>query len=160
MKGICLIWSRGRHFSPSLPGDRYLNLGSKSDHRAEISGNIVRYDALAPRPEVLRSFLSLYANNVFWVLFPAQVQVFKNQFIFHLRAIEKLQFSLIFKIVLFFVYFLGFFFCFVFGERFFCIDKMVLEILNTHIAKISVVSCLFLADPPQNRPFFLPFCLL
>ena len=28
MKGICLLWSRGRHFSPSLPGDRYLNLGS------------------------------------------------------------------------------------------------------------------------------------
>ena len=55
MKGICHIWSRGRHFSPSLPGDRYLKLGSKSDHRAEISGNIVRYDALAQRPEVLRS---------------------------------------------------------------------------------------------------------
>ena len=28
MKGICHIWSRGRHFSPSLPGDRYLKLGS------------------------------------------------------------------------------------------------------------------------------------
>ena len=39
---------------PSQPGDRYLKLGSKSDHRAEISGNIVWYDALAPRPEVLR----------------------------------------------------------------------------------------------------------
>ena len=36
MKGICHIWSRSRHFSPSLPGDRYLNLGSKSDHRAEL----------------------------------------------------------------------------------------------------------------------------
>ena len=62
MKGICLVWSRGRHFSPSLPGDRYLELGSKSDHRAEISGNIVRYDALAPRPEVLRSNFCFYAN--------------------------------------------------------------------------------------------------
>ena len=62
MKGICHLWSRGRHFSPSLPGDRYLKLGSKSDHRAEISGNIVRYDALAPRPEVLRSISSFYAN--------------------------------------------------------------------------------------------------
>ncbi|XP_074608369.1 beta-hexosaminidase-like isoform X3 [Acropora palmata] len=30
--------------------DRYLNLGSKSDFGAEISGNIVWYDALAPRP--------------------------------------------------------------------------------------------------------------
>ena len=26
MKGICHIWSRGRHFSPSMPGDRYLKL--------------------------------------------------------------------------------------------------------------------------------------
>ena len=53
MKGFCHVWSRGRHFSPSLPGDRYLKLGSKSDLRAEISGSIVRYDALAPRPGVL-----------------------------------------------------------------------------------------------------------
>ena len=37
MKGICHIWSRGRHFSPSMPGDRYLKLGSKSDLQAEIS---------------------------------------------------------------------------------------------------------------------------
>ena len=64
MKGICHMWSRGRHFSPSLPGDRYLNLGSKSDHRAEISGNIVWYDALAPSPEVVRSFSCIYANSV------------------------------------------------------------------------------------------------
>ena len=45
MKGICRIRFRGRHFSPSLPGDRYLNLGFKSDHRAEISANIARFDA-------------------------------------------------------------------------------------------------------------------
>ena len=63
MKGICHTRSRGRHFSPSLPGDRYLKLGSKSDHRVEISGNIVGYDALAPRPEVLRSFSCFYANS-------------------------------------------------------------------------------------------------
>ena len=69
MKGICHIWSRGRHFSPSLPGDRYLNLGSKSDLRAEISGSIVWYDALAPRPEVLFSFYAFYANNVLFFLF-------------------------------------------------------------------------------------------
>ena len=74
MKGICHIWSRGRHFSPSLPGDRYLNLGSKSDFRAEISGSIVWYDALAPRPEVLRSFSWFYGNFVLWVRF-AQAQV-------------------------------------------------------------------------------------
>ena len=29
MKGICHLWSRGRHFSPSLPGDRYLKLSSQ-----------------------------------------------------------------------------------------------------------------------------------
>ena len=29
MKGICHMWSRGRHFSPSMPGDRYLNLSSQ-----------------------------------------------------------------------------------------------------------------------------------
>ena len=46
MKGICHVWSRRRHSSPSLPGDRHLKLGSKSDHPAEISGNIVRSDAL------------------------------------------------------------------------------------------------------------------
>ena len=45
---------RGRHFSPSLSGDRYLKLGSKSDHQTEISWNIVQYDALVPRPEGLR----------------------------------------------------------------------------------------------------------
>ena len=63
------IWSRGRHFSPSLPGERYLNLGSKSDLRAEIPGSIVWYDALAPRPEVLFSFSAFYANNVLRVPF-------------------------------------------------------------------------------------------
>ena len=69
MKGICHVWSRGRHFSPSLPGDRYLKLGSKSDLRAEISGSIVWYDALAQRPEVLRSFSPFYANEVSCVPF-------------------------------------------------------------------------------------------
>ena len=34
MKGVCLIWSRGRHFSPSL-------LHSISDWEAEISGILV-----------------------------------------------------------------------------------------------------------------------
>ena len=86
MKGICHIWSRGRHFSPSLPGDRYLNLGSKSDLRAEISGSIVWYDALAPRPEVLFLFSTFYANNVFWVVFFAQQQLLAT---FHCIALLK-----------------------------------------------------------------------
>ena len=66
MKGICLMWSRGRHFSPSLLGNRYLKLGSKSVHRAEIPGNIVRYGALAPRPEVLRFWYLVCACAVSW----------------------------------------------------------------------------------------------
>ena len=43
---------------------RYLKLGSKSDHQTEVSGNIARYDALVPRPDVLRSFSCLYVNPV------------------------------------------------------------------------------------------------
>ena len=77
MKGICHIWSRGRHLSPSLPGDGYLNLGSKSDLRAEISGSIVWYDALAPRPEVLLSFSGFYANNVSQVPFSLKKKIRK-----------------------------------------------------------------------------------
>ena len=69
MKGICHVWSRGRHFSPSLPGNRYRKLISKSDLRAEISGSIVRYNALAPRSEVLRPFSDFYANDARWVFF-------------------------------------------------------------------------------------------
>ena len=47
IKGIYHMWSRGRRFSPSLPGDRYLKLGSEIKRSpAEISGNIFRYDAL------------------------------------------------------------------------------------------------------------------
>ena len=38
LKGICHVWSRSRHFSPSLPGDRYLNLGSWSDLRPKSRG--------------------------------------------------------------------------------------------------------------------------
>ena len=72
MKGICHLRSRGRHFSPSLPGDRYLKLGSKSDLRAEISGSIVWYDALAPRPEVLLLwyFIGACAATLKLKLFP------------------------------------------------------------------------------------------
>ena len=99
MKGICHVWSRGRHFSPSLPGDRYLKLGSKSDHRAEISGNIVWFDALAPRPEVLRSFSLFYANDTFWVLFFAQA----NKLIQLVRQKREYQSSHHFKILSFFV---------------------------------------------------------
>ena len=45
-KKIKKIWSRGLHFSPSLPGDKYRKSGSESGHLAEILGNFVRYDVL------------------------------------------------------------------------------------------------------------------
>jgi len=45
MKEICLIWSRGRHFSPSLPDQAptgiWNSVYSISDPRAEISGILV-----------------------------------------------------------------------------------------------------------------------
>ena len=55
---------RGRHFSPSLSGDRNMKLGSKSDHRTETSWNIVQYAALVPRPEGLRSLHFVFACAV------------------------------------------------------------------------------------------------
>ena len=65
MKGMCLIWSRGRHISPSLP-DRgptgIWNLAhSISDPRAAISGMLVmvrRSSSTSPRPrQAERKFL-------------------------------------------------------------------------------------------------------
>ena len=58
MKGICVIWSRGRHFPPSLP-DRGPTQGrgptgirnlahSISDPRAEISGILVMVRRSSP----------------------------------------------------------------------------------------------------------------
>ena len=81
MKGICLIWSRGRHFSPSLP-DRGPTQGwgptgiwhlthSISDPRAEISGILVMVRALGPPLEVLltgSSCLHFLASKVFRLL--------------------------------------------------------------------------------------------
>ena len=84
MKGICLEWSRGRHFSPSLPGDRYLKLGSKSDLRAEISVSIVWYNALARVQRYCAQFLLLmviYGNPVFGNI----VEIVKN---LYYRALE------------------------------------------------------------------------
>lgn len=90
-KGICPIWSSGRRFSPSLPGNSYLKLGSKSDPRAEISGNIVRYDALAPRSEVLRSFSCFYANALMALRALLRIQFSLQAFVFSRRLLLKLQ---------------------------------------------------------------------
>ena len=97
MKGICHKWSRGRHFSPSLPGDRYLKLGSKSDLRAEILGSIVGYDALAPRPEVLLLWklneLDIYLmrkrkfDRTGWFVIVAS----RNEIIYHIVVIINIR---------------------------------------------------------------------
>ena len=42
MKGICHTWYTGLHFSPSLPGDRYQKIRSKTHHQKEFSRNILR----------------------------------------------------------------------------------------------------------------------
>ena len=68
MNGIFHIIMVKGALSSSLPGDRQLKVGTKSDLQAEISGNIVRYDDLVLRPEVPRLICSLYANRIFWVL--------------------------------------------------------------------------------------------
>ena len=60
------------------------------DRRAEVSGNIVWYDALAPRPEVLRSFSSFYSNNVLWMLFLLRRRNFrKDKFIDSFEKLKK-----------------------------------------------------------------------
>ena len=65
MKGICHIWSRGRHFSPSMPGDRYLKLSSQKrspgrnlgEHRSvRRSGTASRGTALLVFCMRMRSF--------------------------------------------------------------------------------------------------------
>lgn len=97
MKGMCRKWQRGRYFPPSLPGHRFLKLGPKSDCWAEISGDIVRYDALVPRPKVLRPFSSFYANNVVWVsyflvlIYSTTLKKKKNS---HFRHFSKFSYHL------------------------------------------------------------------
>ena len=57
----------------SLP--QSLKLESKSDRRDEIPGTIVRYDALAPRPEVLCSISCFYGNHIRWKNIRVYVQL-------------------------------------------------------------------------------------
>ena len=57
-KGICHIWSRGRRFSPSLPGDRYLKLNSqKRPTGRNLGGNrLVRRSGTTSRGTALLAF--------------------------------------------------------------------------------------------------------
>ena len=61
VKNVCVL--KDRRFSPSLSGNSHLKLGSRSDNRGEILGNIVQYDALAPRSEVLRSIGRFHSRD-------------------------------------------------------------------------------------------------
>ena len=74
MKGICHIWSRGRHFSPSLPGDRYLKVSSHKrlpsrnlgEHRSvRRSGTASRGTALLAFYLRMRAFLRTEALTIF-----------------------------------------------------------------------------------------------
>ena len=58
MKGICHIWSRGRHFSPSMPGDRYLKLSSQKRSPGRNLGEhrLVRRSGTTSRGTVLLAF--------------------------------------------------------------------------------------------------------
>ena len=63
MNGICLIWSRGRLISPSLPvgGDRYLNLSSQKRPTGwNLGGNrLVRRSSTTSRGTVVLVFFLL-----------------------------------------------------------------------------------------------------
>ena len=60
MKGICHIWSRGRHFSPSLPAgdDRYLKLSPPKRSPGRNLGEhcLVRRSGTASRGTALLVF--------------------------------------------------------------------------------------------------------
>ena len=86
MKEISHVWSRGRHFSPSLPGDRYLKLSSQKrssgrnlgEHRSvRHSGTTSRDTALSVlcmRGLSRSKFLTICVRkNIRVVIYPSQV---------------------------------------------------------------------------------------
>ena len=98
MKGICLLWSRGRHFSPSLPGDRYLNLGSPKkrppgrnlgEHRSvRRSGTTSRGTALLAFCLRMRRSLKLKSFPYSWQKYSQRV----NKYNFGRKKITKVAF--------------------------------------------------------------------
>ena len=95
MKGICLLWSRGRHFSPSLPGDRYLNLSSPKkrppgrnlgEHRSvRRSGTTSRGTALLAFCLRMRRSLKLKSLPYSWQKYSQRV----NKYNFGRKKITK-----------------------------------------------------------------------
>ena len=98
MKGICHTWSRGRHFSPSLPGDRYLNLGSPKkrppgrnlgEHRSvRRSGTTSRGTALLEFCLRMRRSLKLKSLPYSWQNYSQRV----NKYNFGRKKITKVTF--------------------------------------------------------------------
>ena len=104
MKRICHLWSRGRHFSPSLPGDKYLKLRSQKrlpdrnlgEHRSvRGSGTASRGTALfvfrlrmrnSPRAKVLTTFEG--NNNTCLVGYRNVIDAFARFTVYHVTRIE------------------------------------------------------------------------
>ena len=94
MKGMCHTWSRGRHFSPSLPGDRYLNLGAPKKRppgRNLGEHRLVRSSGATSRGTAL---ILLFLCK--WCVF-AQVQLSSNYFIRPLCKTENGYFQNLLK---------------------------------------------------------------
>ena len=67
--------ARGRHFSPSVPGDKNRKFVSKRGHRAEISRNFVMYDALLKKSFCL--LIRLTFAKVFSKMKPLKTSEYK-----------------------------------------------------------------------------------
>ena len=75
MKAICHTWSRSRQFSPYLPGDRYLNIGSKSDTTGPKSrGTSLRTKLWRHVQRYCAKFLSLMQINGYGYFFKPKHQ--------------------------------------------------------------------------------------
>ena len=101
MNGICLIWSRGRLFSPSLPigDDRYLNLSSqKRPTGRNLGGNrLVRRFGTTSRGTVVLVF-NLRMRSVPGTLFPRRVdhihRIYSYEVLWHMHKTFSLLTSI------------------------------------------------------------------
>ena len=96
MNGICLIWSRGRLISPSLPvgDDRYLNLSSQKRPPGRNLGEhrLVRRSGATSRGTVVLVF-SLRMRSFPWTLFPRRVDhihcIYSYQLLWHMDKTSR-----------------------------------------------------------------------
>ena len=104
MNGICLIWSRGRLISPSLPvgDDRYLNLISqKRPTGRNLGGNrLVRRSGTTSRGTVVLVFclrMRSFSLTLVLVVGPSQSAKFGGKVIFTRRRSTKVIFAQLMK---------------------------------------------------------------